>query len=235
MFWWKTLWSRAFQLVLVWSAQLLIPQPACAGDGGMDLLSAETLTIAGDLRVRAGDGEASWLEGGFGKLRYGGGDRGELAARPELAEAALVWQPRFNWSLAGTVVAVAEGGPLTQAGLSEAYVGFKPLGERQGQVLGPRRPDVAGECRSSIGGRNGPSPTRSRLRRSTAGWARKSRCSGIEATGSRGAGRQQDSRDARPVRCQRHRRRTVAFRGWALHDRKALAFRKQPPAPAATR
>ena len=36
------------------------------------LFSPETLTLSGDLRLVGVDGERSWVDDGFGKLRYDG-------------------------------------------------------------------------------------------------------------------------------------------------------------------
>src|SRR4051812_16478599 len=103
------------------------PAAARAGDGAFDLVSPETLEIYGDVRAVAVDGERSWVDGGFGKLRYGGKDEdrpSDLRLKPEFGEAGIVWQPRLGWSLSGTVVALAQGGggrngDHVEAGLSE--------------------------------------------------------------------------------------------------------------------
>ena len=90
------------------------------------------MTIYGDVRAVAADGETAWSDGGFGKLRYGGeapAGSGKLHLQPDIGEAGLVWQPRLGWTLSGTVVALAQGnGGSFEAGLSEAYLHFKPLG-----------------------------------------------------------------------------------------------------------
>jgi hypothetical protein len=74
--------------------------PVLAEDG--DLFAPERFTGVIDLRAAAADGEASWLDNGFGKARFGG-DGGDLDAHAKIAEASLVWRPRFTWALDGYV------------------------------------------------------------------------------------------------------------------------------------
>jgi hypothetical protein len=94
---------------------------------GTDLFSAETVTLAGNARIVAADGEAGWLDGGLGKTRFDAGSASrDLRIRPRLAEADLIWQPHFIWSLSGTVVAIAQHGQERPIDLSTAALSFKP-------------------------------------------------------------------------------------------------------------
>jgi hypothetical protein len=72
--------------------------PAKAGDG--DLFSPERFEAILDLRAAAANGDASWLDHGFGKARFGGDD-GDYDGHAKIAEASLVWTPRFSWTLDG--------------------------------------------------------------------------------------------------------------------------------------
>jgi hypothetical protein len=74
-----------------------------------------------DLRVATADGETSWLDGGFGKLRYG--DETKL----DLAQAAVNWKPRFTETVTGYVLAQYTPGAETQWGVSEAFIKWKPV------------------------------------------------------------------------------------------------------------
>src|SRR4051812_25745919 len=98
--------------------------PAAASD--FDLFSANTLEANGDIRLVAIDGEKSWLDGGFGKLRSSGGGN-DFRVRPQLGNFNLIWQPQFTWSLSATIVGSLQGGDRTEAGLSQAYLSFKPM------------------------------------------------------------------------------------------------------------
>lgn len=227
---WRTLSGRAFQLIVFWVAQLLLPQPAFAGDGGIDLLSAETLTLSGDLRLRASDGEKSWVDDEFGKLRYGGGESNQLEVRPEVGEAALIWQPRLTWSLKGTVVAIAEGGGLTQAGLSEAYLSFKPLTDSKVKLsarAGLMWPPISLE-------HSGPewAVTDTITPSAINSWVGEEvKVLGLELSVKTQAGEHGLTATAGVFDNNDTSGTLLAFRGWALHDRKALAFRKQPLPP----
>ena len=76
----------ACALAALWAA------PAQA-ESDFHLFSADTLELTGDVRLVAVDGEKSWVDGGFGKLRSSGSDgdfQSEAAARqrqPRLAAA----------------------------------------------------------------------------------------------------------------------------------------------------
>ena len=75
--------------------------PASA-ESDFKLISADTLELTGDVRIAALDGERSWVEGGYGKLRTSGGGS-VVRVVPELGNVNLVWQPRFTWSLSAVV------------------------------------------------------------------------------------------------------------------------------------
>src|SRR5947209_9301055 len=102
-------------------AALLWAAPASAeGD-----LKLDAFEVSGDLRLVALDGEKSWVDGGFGKLRSG--SDGDLRVQPQLGNTSLVWKPQFTWSFGATIVGMVEGGQRTEAGLSQAYLSFRPM------------------------------------------------------------------------------------------------------------
>ncbi len=144
------------------------PTTALASD--LRLFTPDTLEINGDLRLVAVDGELSWVDGGLGKLRSG--SNGDLRVRPQLGNVNFIWQPRFTWSLSATVVGSLQGGERTEAGLSQAYLTFKPM--RGSKVAFSARaglmwPPVSLEHE----GADWHVERASRPRRSTAGSARK--------------------------------------------------------------
>src|SRR3954465_14580889 len=97
--------------------------PASASD--FKLFTPDTLEASGDVRLVAVDGEKSWVDGGFGKLRSG--SNGDLRVQPQLGNVNIIWQPQFGWALSATVVGSLQGGERTQAGLSQAYLSFRPM------------------------------------------------------------------------------------------------------------
>ena len=87
--------------------------PASA-ESSLKLFSPDTFELVGDVRLVAVDGEKSWVDGGFGKLRSsGGGD--DFRVRPQLGNVNLIWQPQFTWSLSATVVGSLQGGDRTRS------------------------------------------------------------------------------------------------------------------------
>ena len=67
----------------------LCASPAAASD--LRVFTPDTMEVSGDVRLVAVNGEKSWLDRGFGKLRSG--SDGELRIRPELGNVDLVWKP----------------------------------------------------------------------------------------------------------------------------------------------
>src|SRR4051812_16253380 len=104
----------------------LCATPAHA-ESDLKLFTPDTLEVTGDVRLVAVGGEESWVKGGFGKLRSGGTRDRDFHLRPELGNASLIWQPQFTWSLSATVVGSLQGGERTEAGLSQAYLSFRPM------------------------------------------------------------------------------------------------------------
>ena len=91
-----------------------------------DLFSPDTVSGLVDLRVAAANGETSWTDGGYGKSRYSGNEDGTFKITPQIAEAALVWQPRFTWDLGAVVDLQAQPGQNQAVDAVEAYLAFKP-------------------------------------------------------------------------------------------------------------
>ena len=65
----------------------LWPMPAVA-DSGAHIFTRDAFELSGDFRLVVVDGERSWVDGGFGKLRSG--SNGEWQVQPQLGNASLV-------------------------------------------------------------------------------------------------------------------------------------------------
>ena len=89
------------------------------------IFSRDAFELSGDVRLVAVDGEKSWVDGAFGKLRSG--SDGDFRVQPQLGNVSLAWKPQFSWSLGAVVVASLQGGQRTEAGLSQAYMTFRPM------------------------------------------------------------------------------------------------------------
>lgn len=193
------------------------------------IFTNDTLDLTGDVRVVATDGEKSWLDGGFGKLRSGRNGP-DFKLQPELGNINLVWQPQFGWALSGTVVASVQGGERTQLGLSQAYFTYRPM--RGGMLAFSARaglmwPAVSLEhegadwhVRDSIT----PSAINSWI-------GEEVRPIAVEATIAADLGRHKLRATAAIMAANDTSGTLLTFRGWALHDTTTLAFNRQPLPP----
>ena len=213
---------------LIALAAIGCPAPALAE--GADLVSPETVSVTGTVSLAATDGEKSWVDGGFGKLSTSGTNDGDWRARPLLSEANLIWQPRFSWSLSATVVGTFHGGERNEAGISEAYLSFKPmpgaktrLSARAGLMWPPLSLEHEGadwHVRDSIT----PSAINSWI-------GEEVRPAAVEGTVRTRLGEHEVAATAAIFAANDTAGTLLTFRGWALHDRKTLAFRRQPLPP----
>ncbi len=86
-----------------------------------DMFSAQSMTGWVDVRLAGADGEKSWFDGGYGKLRYG------HAGRADLVQAAVLWTPRFSDNVTAHVLAQDVPDARNPFGVSEAYFKWKPV------------------------------------------------------------------------------------------------------------
>ena len=105
--------------LLVWSAA------ACPASAEPDLVSRDTFTGLVDLRAAAADGERSWMNGGFGKTRFGN-DRGDMHGQLVVADAALAWKPRLTWDLGAVIDGEVQKFGGYHADLIQAFLSYKP-------------------------------------------------------------------------------------------------------------
>lgn len=193
-----------------------------------NLLSPDTLEITGDVRLVGIDGEPSWVNGAFGKFRSG--SEGDTRIQPQLGNISLAWQPHFTWSLGATVVGVVQGGQRTEAGLSQAFLTFKPM-RSSGVALSAR----AGLMWAAVS-----------LEHEGADWHVKDsitpsainswvgeevRPLAAEGTAALRLGRHTLRFTAAAMAANDTAGTLLTFRGWALHDRVTLAFHRQPLPP----
>lgn len=200
--------------------------PALAADEGP---AGGTWQAYGDVRLVVADGEQSWIDGRFGKLRSSGkGD--DWRAKPELGNISLVWHPQFNWAWSATVVGRVQGGERTDAGLSEAFLTYRPMRSKRLSVSarsGLMWPAVSLEhegldwhVRDSIT----PSAINSWIGEEVKTLA-------IEVNGAAEIHDHHLRATAAVFAANDTSGTLLTFRGWALHDRVALAFRRQPLPP----
>jgi hypothetical protein len=214
---------------LLATGALACAAPAFAADS-VDILSPDTLSVTGTISLAATDGEESWVDGGFGKFSTSGDADENVRILPMLGEANLVWQPRFSWALSGTVVGTFQGGERNEAGLSEAYLSYKPMRGQKTRVsarAGLMWPPVSLEhdgadwhVRDTIT----PSAINSWI-------GEEVRPVALEGTVGTSIGEHQLSATAALFAANDTSGTLLTFRGWALHNRRTLAFNRQPLPP----
>ena len=210
--------QAACAVVLLWAA------PANADSD----LKLDTFELSGDLRLVAVDGERSWVDGGFGKLRSG--SDGDFKLQPQLGNASLVWKPQLGWSLGAVVVGEVQGGQRTDAGLSQAYLTYRAMrGSKLGfsARAGLMWPPVSLEHESAdwhVKDSITPSAINSWI-------GEEVRPVAAEATVTAEFGASKLRATAAVMAANDTAGTLLTFRGWALHDRTTLAFRRQPLPP----
>jgi hypothetical protein len=192
------------------------------------LFGADAFELTGDVRLVAVNGEKSWVDGGFGKLRSGSDHEWKL--EPQLGNVNLIWQPQLGWAVSATVVASLQGGERTEAGLSQAYLTYRPMrgsklafSARAGLMFPPASLEHEGadwHVRDSIT----PSAINSWI-------GEEVRPVAVEGTLSANFGEHKLRATAAIMAANDTSGTLLTFRGWALHDRTTLAFRRQPLPP----
>jgi hypothetical protein len=208
-------------LVALWAT------PAAASD--LRLFTPDTFQVSADARLVAVDGEKGWLDGGFGKLRAG--SDGDLHMRPRLGNGDLVWQPQFTWSLSAIVVGSIQGGERMQAGLSQAYLSFRPMRSGRGTSFSGRAglmwPPVSLEHAGAdwhVADSITPSAINSWIGEEVKPVA-------AEGTLATDIGPSKLRFTAALFAANDTSATLLTFRGWALHDRTTLAFNRWPLPP----
>jgi hypothetical protein len=192
------------------------------------LFTPDAFEISGDLRLVAVDGEKSWVDEGFGKLRSG--SDGDLRVQPQLGNISLVWKPQFTWSFGATVAGSLQGGQRTDAGVSQAFLSFKPMRSRKvafSARVGLMWPPVSLEHEGAdwhVKDSITPSAINSWI-------GEEVRSVAAEATIATSVGSHKLRATAAVVAANDTAGTLLTFRGWALHDRTTLAFRSQPLPP----
>ena len=205
----------------------LFASPAAA-ESDVKLFTPDSFEISADVRLVAVDGEKSWVDGGFGKLRSG--SNGEFQVQPQLGNASLVWKPQFTWSLGAIVVGSVQGGQRTDAGLSQTYLTYRPLRSTRiafSARLGLMWPPVSLEHTGAdwhVADSITPSAINSWI-------GEEVRPLAAEANLGFSLGASKLRATAAIMAANDTAGTLVTLRGWALHDRTTIAFRRQPLPP----
>ena len=192
------------------------------------LFTSDAFELSGDVRLVGVDGERSWVDGGFGKLRSG--SDGDFRVQPQLGNISLVWKPQFSWSLGAVVVGEVQGGQRTEAGLSQTYLTFRPM--RSDKLafsgrLGLMWPPVSLEHEGAdwhVKDSITPSAINSWI-------GEEVRPLAAEGTVTATLGTHKLRATAALLAANDTSGTLLTFRGWAFHDRTTLAFNRQPLPP----
>lgn len=224
--------ARSFSALSLFTRLLATGSFACAAPTfaeSTDILSPETLSATGTVSLAATDREESWVDRGFGKLSTSG-DGDDFRVKPLLSEANLIWRPRFSWALSATVVGTFQGGERDEAGISEAYLSYKPnhgsntrVSARAGLMWPPVSLEHEGadwHVRDTIT----PSAINSWI-------GEEVRPLAAEGTLGTSIGDHKLTATAAVFAANDTAGTLLVFRGWALHNRRTLAFKHQPLPP----
>ena len=116
----QTLVKSTFAISALWIGAFW-PSPACSQD---DVFGPQAFDLEVDFRTSAVVGETSWIEGAFGKLRWGG-KGGDSEARLRVAAADFAWKPQLSFNLSGLVSVTHQAGLEEDIDLSEAFLTFR--------------------------------------------------------------------------------------------------------------
>lgn len=216
------------------TAALIVLSAVVLAAGGAsaepDLVSRDTLGAFIDLRLAVADGDSSWVDGGFGKTRYGGDAGQNFKGHASLADAALIWKPRLTWNLGAVVEADVQDEGGYRADLIEAYLTYKPTprnGTRYSLRAGYFYPPISLE-------HDGPAWTTTRTLTPSAidSWVGEElKVLGAEATVTHDFGAHQLSATGAVFGYDDTSGTLLTFRGWGLGDVKGGAFKDFPLPP----
>jgi hypothetical protein len=200
-------------------ASLLAVAPAARAQ--VELVTPETVHGLIDFRLIAADGEPSFVDGGFGKSRYGG-DNGGYRLQADVAEAGLEWTPRLNWAWSALIDITAQAGASPVVDLLQAYINYKPVPRSETSFsarLGYFYPPISLEHDAPVW-----SVTNTITPSALNSWVGEEvKVAGLEATIARDFGVQRLSITAAVFGEDDTAGTLLSYRGWALSDLKATA------------
>lgn len=196
--------------------------PAVEDEGSQtEIFSRNTVSVLVDVRGIVANGQTSYVDGGFGKLRFDGSKDGGFQAQIAPVEVDLVWTPRFTSSLSANVSVAYQKDHEESVDLMEAFVDYRP--ERRGAIgvsarAGLMWPEISLE--HSTGGAwsvvNTITPS------AINAWVGEEvKVLGVEATVHAAVGEGELTGTLGAFGYNDTSGTLLSFRGWALHDEKA--------------
>lgn len=180
-----------------------------------------------DLRGALADGQPTWLDGDYGKARYGGDSDFKLRGRFEVAEATLIWHPRLSENVGATVHLQYEPGQDNVVDVIESYLSFRTSpgsSLRASGKVGVFYPQISLE-HDEFGWTTNHSITPSAINT----WiGEEIKVAGVEGTVRHALGPGDLSFTASAFGADDTAGTLIAFRGWSLHDQEATVFGSFP-------
>jgi hypothetical protein len=191
-----------------------------------DLFSPQTVGGVAQLRINSTNDETSWVDGGFGKTRFGS------ESDAWLADGVLEWKPKFGWSLGAVVDVVAQPDQEHPVDFNETYLVYKPLiGQTKVQArLGLFYPPVSLEHDGKAWTTTRtitPSAINSWIGEEVLGAA-------LEVSARRDFGGHELGLTAAIINNNDTAGTLLTFRGWSLNDVKATLHGEHPLPPLST-
>lgn len=218
-----------FRLLMLLSAFSLLPMGAYAGDYFFEYSVKGII----DLRAVNTDGTRSWMDGGPGKTRYGGTRQGDSRSTGQLAEAALVLSSRINWSLTGHLSLKYDPDQKHVFDVLEGFIAYRPVTTSSWRLktrMGIFSPPVSMEHRG-VAWTSPYSITPSAINT----WiGEEVRTLGAEFTLMHEDEDNQLSLTGAVFKGNDPAGSLLAYRGWAMHDRKSGLNDRFPLAPIAS-
>lgn len=100
---------------------------ANAGAVAQDSLPAISVRGLIDARLVLTDGTLGWEERGLGKTRWGGDASGNSRVVGRIAEASLIFLPKFSWDWSGVVHVKVDSQQKQPVDVIEAFLRYKPV------------------------------------------------------------------------------------------------------------
>lgn len=183
-----------------------------------------------DARISYSSGEQSWLDGGYGKTRYGSDVNGNDKFRLNLSEVSLILGAQFNWEFSSFVHLKFDPEQKNDIDVVEAYITYNNLlesGVRTKVRLGVFFPHISME-NTDIAWTSPYSITSSAIN----SWiGEEIKTTGLELFIEKELEEHAFSITGNVFGFNDPAGTLLAFRGWALHDSKTTVFGQFPLPP----
>lgn len=204
--------------------------PACSVARAQDSLPSIDVRGLVDARLILTDNTLSWEERGLGKTRWGGDSTGDKRVIGRIAEASLIFLPRFSWDWSGVVHIKTDSQQHEPVDIVEAFLRYKPVPKSEYKYelkLGAFFPPISLENEGIAW--TSPYTITSSAINSWVGEELKTL--GGELTVTREFDDFDLSLTGSAFIANDPAGTLLAWRGWALHDREAGIFDQLPLAP----